>query len=282
MSNHVLPMLDRFMDGELPPRDLAGVAKHLADCPECRAEHDAAVQTRARLRQAARSFLPPANLRSGIESRLDAERKSKPRIWLPLAIAASVLAALGLNEAWQTDYLRLTPETQTAYVETVSRSLTPVMRVGFADHLHCTIFGKNFAQRFDLQEILKSLGLRNAQLYPALAKHIPEGYQVIEGHKCEVQGRRYLHLVARKGDHFISLLFTRRGSGEAFERDLRSVANETGIPLYASGAKRFQLAGFETSGFLVFLVSDLSADRNLSMLSTMSAELAGVADKLEL
>ena len=237
---------------------------------------------RARLRTAVRSTQTPPGLESDVRRRLQAERRSQPFVRAGFALAATVLMAVGLNRAWQTDYLRITPGARESYISEVSAQLTPVMRVGFVDHLHCTIFGQNFPKKFDLRVMLSELGPSNSQLYPILKNHLPTGYAVIEGHKCEAGGRLYLHLVAKKGDSYVSLIFTRKGSGEVFERDLRAVATESGFPIYAEDARRFAITGFPTSDFLVFLVSDRPQDANSEVLSAMLPELLKASATIEL
>ena len=239
-------------------------------------------QNRARLRTAFRSAQAPPGLETGVRRRLQSERQSLPFVRAGMALAASVLIAVGLNRAWQTDYLRLTPGARESYIAEVSAQLTPVMRVGFVDHLHCTIFGQNFPKNFDLRVMLSELGPSNSQLYPILKNHLPPGYVVIEGHKCEASGRTYLHLVAKKGNSFVSLLLTRKGSGEVFERDLRAVASEAGFPIYAQDAQRFSITGFPTSDLLVFLVSDRPQHSNASVLSAMLPELLKASATIEL
>ncbi len=239
-------------------------------------------QYRSRLRSAVHSAQAPPELHSSVKRRLHEERRRVPFVRAGFALAASILLAVGLNRAWQTDYLRLTPGARESYIAEVSAQLTPVMRVGFVDHLHCTIFGQNFPKNFDLRAMLSELGPSNSQLYPILKNHLPPGYAVIEGHKCEASGRTYLHLVAKKGNSFVSLLFTRKGSGEAFERDLHAAASEAGFPIYTQDAQRFNITGFSPSDFLVFLVSDRPQHTNTSVLSAMLPELVKASATIEL
>jgi hypothetical protein len=278
---HIQPLLQRFSDGELDAVERTTVEEHLQSCDDCRAQLAEIGRFHNRLRTAARQTEVPFALQTRIRARLEAERRPQSKLWLPLAVAACSMA-LFVFRAWQTDYLRLTPDTQTAYVDDISATLPKLMRVGFVDHLHCTIFGKNYAKHFDLPRILESLGTRNSQLYPIFRQHLPAGYTILSGHICEVRHRKYLHLVAKNGDSLVSLLFTRRGAGEAFENDMRAVSAETGFPLYSADAQRFHLAAIETPGFLVFLVSDLADGRNAAILSGMSPQIAHLAGTLEL
>jgi len=277
----VLPLLDRFEDQELPADTDAAVMAHVQGCAPCRARLERMEQLQERIRSAARGVRPPADLAARVQRTLDSDRRPAVRLWVPLAMAASILVGILLSWGWQNSGTspKQTPEEYTAEA---SASLTPVMRVGFVNHLHCTIFGRNFAKQPDLQKVLAELGPRNATLYPVLANHVPAGYTVAAGHICEWKGHRYLHLVARKGESLLSLLFTRRGTGEAFEHGLRPVSARTPLPVYASTVQLFNLAGLETKDFLVFVISDLPADQNTGLLSSMATELAASANQLDL
>ena len=89
---------------------------------------------------------------------------------------------------------------------------------------------------------------------------MPAEYRIVMAHVCTGQGRRFIHVIARKDDRLISLLITRRKAGEA----LASGSSE---------APRFNIAEFQTSDYLVFLVSDMDPNQNRAALEAMSPQL---------
>ncbi len=64
------PLLDDFLDGNLPAAERAQVEAHLATCPTCRAEVDALRSVLTDAREMPRSVMPARDLWSGIAGRL--------------------------------------------------------------------------------------------------------------------------------------------------------------------------------------------------------------------
>jgi hypothetical protein len=113
----------------------------------------------------------------------------------------------------------------------------------------------------------------SAALIDAVERHAPAGLHVVMAHRCGYRGREYTHVVARGQGHLMSLLIARRASGEAFESDLKAVATQLDMPIYASVADAFAVNAFETQNYLVFLVSDAAPADNLSALEAMTPQV---------
>jgi hypothetical protein len=116
----------------------------------------------------------------------------------------------------------------------------------------------------------RQLGPAYSGLLPVVEAHVPSGFRVVLAHRCSYKGRNYVHLIARGGDRLISLVITKRGESEAFERDLRAVASGSDLSVYSSDARPYNIAGFATTGFLVYLVSDLGEKPNLATLEALA------------
>ncbi|MES1261175.1 MAG: zf-HC2 domain-containing protein [Acidobacteriota bacterium] len=279
-------LLDRYVDREMSPRDLAGVASHLSGCPDCAGRASRQTALRDRLRVAARGTALPTDLEGRIRQRLGAETGRAGRSllrsgWPAMAIAAAVLLAVGLAHSWQNGGLRLTPGSQEAYIASISPEVTPVMRIGLQQHVRCAVFRKAPSQWPTVEEMAQSLGARYADLAPAMERHLPAGFRIAEAHVCNYQGRYYTHLAATDGKQLMSLLITDRAQGQAFENDLRAVAAEAGAPVYTSGVQRFRIAAFETRDHFVYLISDLAAGENLATLKSMLPEVGQAIRRLE-
>lgn len=94
-------LLQRRLDGE-PPGDSAELARHLADCAECRGLHAAAGHLEAGLRLG-RPPVVPSYFTEAVVGHLLADRRGRQRRrWLvSVALAASLLLAVGLAFYWQ-------------------------------------------------------------------------------------------------------------------------------------------------------------------------------------
>lgn len=106
----IAPLLDAYLDGELPPTEQETVEAHLASCASCRAEAGAIRSIVADARALPRSVLPERELWHGIEPRLtqgtiglEPAIAMRPlRAWFRLAAAIGlILFGAGLATLWQ-------------------------------------------------------------------------------------------------------------------------------------------------------------------------------------
>jgi anti-sigma factor RsiW len=99
--------LDAFADGSLSATEHAGVARHLAECPECRREVDQLRSLLVAARGLPRDIAPPPHLWAGIETRLGPMEKARPgrlpgryRVLLAAAAAAILMVTGGALATW--------------------------------------------------------------------------------------------------------------------------------------------------------------------------------------
>lgn len=269
--------LDIYLDGALPADQMDAIAKHLSECPDCAQEAAGRQAFRARLRKAARSAPVPEDLASNIGRRLDVRARNRfphPGI---IALAAAAMLAVGFT-VWRVEFH---PPGQDTYLAQVSSGVARIMRVGLNDHIHCAVFRKYPAQPPSLERMTQLLGPQYADLEPIFAAHVPAGARVVLAHHCSFRGRHYVHLIARDGARLVSLVIARREQGEAFEDDLRAVAQERGAAMYSTGAQKYSIAGFETPAHLVYLVSDLGEQENLRVMESMAAKIREALSRTE-
>ena len=273
----VAEALDVYLDGELAADEMHAIAKHLNECPDCAREAAERQAFRARLRKAARSVPGPEDLASNIGRGLDADgRRRFPHPGIMAFAAAAMLAVC--FAVWRVEFH---PPGQDAFLAEVSTGVARIMRVGLNDHVHCAVFRKYPAQPPSLGRMAQLLSPQYADLEPIFAAHAPAGARVVLAHQCSFRGRRYVHLIARDGAKLVSLVIARREQGEAFENDLRAVAQENGAAMYSAGAKQFSIAGFETTAHLVYLVSDLGEQENMRVMESMAAQIREALRKTE-
>ena len=112
----------------------------------------------------------------------------------------------------------------------------------------------------------EKMGPQYAGLVPLVKEKVPDEYRIILAHRCSYQGRNYIHMVLKGPSALVSLVITRKNSGESFPNfKLAAVMQPAGVPVYRGGVERFQVAAFETPAYLAFLISDLPAENNLQL-----------------
>lgn len=272
----IAPQFDLYLDGQMEhPEEFR---KHLALCKECAAVLANRAALRQRLRTAARNVEVPAQLGSRVRFQVSEEARKEYRSAPPynralLALAAALVITAAGFYYWPSRAVRpAPPETKAQLLARLAGQTPAMMRVGLLQHVNCGVF----RQYPDTVPRLIDLALEKGAspaLINAVESHVPEGCHVVMTHRCTYNGRTYTHIIARGDNGLMSLLITRRENGEAFEHDLRAVANELNTPIYSANADRFAVDAFETPYFLVYLVSDFDAAENLKALRAMTPEL---------
>jgi hypothetical protein len=251
------------------------VLKHIENCPACAAELNARQQLRTRLKSAVNAQSVPPELEVRIGEKI---RRSRSGSWfgagwfrtgwshwaVAVATGLAVCAGIWLNNSRDRMPALADLSAQNVYIQKVSASLADVLKVGLGDHIHCSIFRK-YPQNPPPVEIMETeLGPAYQGLLPVVRAAVPDGYRVIMAHQCTYAGRNFIHLTLEKGGGLLSLVIARRDSGETMD-GLSPASVPSSIPIYQSGAERYQVAGFEAGDFLAYVVSELKSQTNLQI-----------------
>jgi hypothetical protein len=101
-------------------------------------------------------------------------------------------------------------------------------------------------------------------------------------HVCQYKGRPFTHLTFRNGKAVLSLVIAKRGEWESIGAgQVRTALWQDGLNFYESSVQRYQIAAFETPGHLVYVVSDLTAEKNLQVLAELAPSVRAVLHKRE-
>jgi len=264
--------LDTYVDGEVSGAALRDLSEHLEQCDACRTEVEARRALRQTLRGAflrSRSLGPSeAFLARARATMVAGEGRNRPQ-WAGvgnwLGVAAAFLLVAGL--AWLVDRLPRMPS-------------LPVAMAAISDHAAGD--HRNCALHFALKETPISLddaarlyepayrGLREAV---ATSRPVAGGeVQLVEAHACVFRGRRFAHIVLRRGERVMSLLVTpTRQDGIA--------GTLTGVSACPSSGD-LKVACTAAGGYAVFLVSDMPDADNLELARLLApavrAHLTGV------
>ena len=280
----------RFMDSCVKsgpsPEAGAEVLRHIQECPDCARESALRSRVTERLKAAVQGQPEAGGLETEIRRSVRRQRRRTPGpqlwMWRLAATAAVVVACIGGLASYHFGHLRFTAESQDAYIADISAGVARILQVGLRDHVHCAVFQKLPQQPPSAATMVADLGPEYGELASLVQARVPGEYVVVTGHRCSYRGRQYVHLVLRGGSQVLSLVIARKTPGESFERDgLAPVLAETGVPIYKGGIQRFAIAGFETREHLVYLVSDLGGQQNLSLLASLAQPVRMLLTKLE-
>ena len=251
--------LDSYMDGELPAESNIELLEHFRGCTSCTQEAAARRRIRSRLQTAVRSVQIPADLESRIRANLREGRRSHNWSQSVMAIAAGLAVCFGSWLAYHLGNLRMTASSQESYVSEMSNRVAAIMRVALADHIHCAVF-----RRYPKNAVQTALPAEFSGLLPIVRQRVPKGLALVLAHDCRYHGRRFVHFTFKNDSSLLSLVIARRQDGEAFG---------AGNRILTDGVQRFQIAGFESGGYLVYTVSDLPGNRNFELMAALAPAL---------
>jgi anti-sigma factor RsiW len=242
--------LDSYLDNELLAESNLDLLEHFRQCAACTQEAEARRTVRVRLQAAVRETTIPGGLEARVRERLrEAQRPPARKLHL-MAIAAALLVCFGSGLAY---WLR-TEAAREAHI-------AAMLRIGLGDHIHCAI-GRQLTRPH-------SGGVNKLQgefqdLTATLHEHVPADLPFSVAHECTYQGRKYIHLTYRDDRTVLSLVIARKQKGEALTPGTHTL-RESG----------YQVAAFESGGFLVYTVSDLPQQKNLEVLAGMEPAIRG-------
>ena len=226
--------------------------------------------------------VPPhleTKLRASIRS-FEPERKPKFfSNWMFAGIGTAALAAVALFTSYSLNHSYV--QRTDAYVAKLRTQVSKAMGVGLGDHVHCAYFRKYPVTPPTVTKMQKDLGPEYAALLDAVRANVPEEFRVRLAHKCSYQGRKFVHLVLKNDERLMSVVVATKKGGEALSAEqLVPALVSAGLPLYRQHAESFQIAAFENSQHLVYLISDLSGEKNIQMLQAMAGGLKNALPKL--
>lgn len=189
-----------YLDHELDPAAMLAFEAHLRDCPQCR---EAMARERAfsqSIRQEARHFRAPIELRDRIRRDLSPAKPSPLRTlrylgfgWNPVAIAASLLLTFIASSALTTSYLGATADDQL-----VSDIISSHVRSLMAGHLTDVASSD--------QHTVKPWFMGKVDASPPAVDLAAVGFPLIGGRLDYVDRRPCAALVYRHDKHVINVL----------------------------------------------------------------------------
>jgi hypothetical protein len=271
--DEILEYLDSSIELEIPETEV-GMLRHVEQCATCAAEIQARRGMRNRLRSAVRGIEVPPRLEHRVRAAVAPKVNWMPsRPWI-MAVAASVAICCGLMVAYQLGRLRFTTGSQNAYISSISFKVPAVMAIGLKDHVHCAVFRKYPKTPPATETLIEKLGPQDKGLLPIVQENVPADFHAMIAHHCSYKGRKYTHITMQSDSHLLSLVIAKKGEGESLGASgMVSLLSESGIPMYNADVQRFNITAFETRDSLVYVISDLTAEKNSHMMLAMAPAL---------
>ncbi|HEY2382843.1 MAG TPA: zf-HC2 domain-containing protein [Terriglobia bacterium] len=282
---------DSYLDNELLVETNHEVLRHLAVCADC----TRLLEERGRLKKAVRQAVmleePPAGLLAGVQKTIREGKRGgffapEPRQW-GLAVAALLVLAVGGVLAVRMIGLRTREAGGGQGVfQTISTQAREILRIGLADHVHCTLELGRWKQLLSFDHMKQAtgetaLGPEFIDLVPVVKQKLGPHFQLIQGHRCTFNGRDYVHLIATGGNGAILSLVITEKKGEAFTRaQVAATMEASGVRVYRDNQDQLEIAGFETNRFLAFVVSNLDRDGNLKVAADLAPSVSQFLQRL--
>ena len=277
---HILEMLDLYLDNELLVETNQSVLDHLSFCRDCAAESERRIELRRSLKEALTleddESESESLSRRRVQMALDRERM--PRISTKIrwsALAASLIVALALGLAYWRNGNISKPANSSA-VNTPSSEPTVLIaavdRDAVENHEVCALsYPPDWT--FDQQRVARDLTPRFAPLIHAVDRHAAS-YKLIEGHICSYERKKYAHLIFRGQGHTVSVFI---------EPDEPPGDPKSSRPLQIAQAsyKAYQVASVDTGIHRIFVVSDLPSGENLVLANQLFPSTIDFIQKLE-
>ncbi|MFN0170477.1 MAG: anti-sigma factor family protein [Bryobacteraceae bacterium] len=244
--------LDSYIDNELLVETNLEMTQHFERCAVCAREASIRRELRSRVRAAAKQTPLPAGLDILVRQRL--RHSAQPTRWWLMAIAAVIVVSIGSWLGYER--LRLPPA-----------GLVALLGIGQGNHVHCAVGRQNKTRPVGIDKL-------SPEYKPILAiarQTVPVDMPLAVAHECRYKGRPFIHVTFRNDQRLLSVIVVRKQEGESLlSAGARPAMSRAGIDLYSAGIDQYQGAAFESGGFLVYTMSDLSRRENLRILAALA------------
>ena len=272
--------LDSYLNDELLVETNHEVLAHLKGCTACTGFLKEKARIKASLRSAVMRQEVPGDLQERIQKSLR-RRRPESYQWM-LAAAAAALVLLG--GAWGA--LRLQhrshsglPDSDGAIAAAIAEQDAAVMNIGLGDHIHCAIDSGFANQHFSDEEMSRALGPDYQGLVSLVRGKASDNLEVMAGHRCQYDGREFVHLVLKNAQAVLSVVITRKTGESFYGENARKMQSNSALRHVR--IQELEVAGFETKDYLAFVVSNLQMKDNLRVASALAPDLQGFLRGIE-
>jgi len=270
---------DSYLDNELLVETNHEVLRHLASCESCTQALEVRARVKLSLKRAVEREEAPGILLDSVRRTI--RESGRRRFFAHPFIAAAAVLVLVVSGI-------LAVRTSHLFVPgAFSSEAQQIIQVGLIDHVHCALQLGKWKELISFDQMRQdtgkgALGPEFIGLVPLVKEKLGPDFQVVQGHRCRENHRDYVHLILTgQNGSILSLVITEK-KGESFSRaDLVAATQASGIPVYGYSEDRLEIAGFETSQFLAYVVSNLDWAGNLKVASTIAPSVSDYLRRLK-
>ena len=286
LCEQTLRYLDSYVSNKRMEETQREVLEHLETCSRCSTAFQSRLALKTSLRHAVQSQEVPVGLRKQIQDAVRKEYSSrlKPTLWNQRFLAAAAMLVICLG-GWAAFHLvriayPIRLSSQLAQEFSPSEQIAAVLKIGIDDHVHCVIDSHLDQVVMKPEEMTRRMGLDYAGLLPLIKDNLPEGFVVSVGHRCQVNGREFIHLVLKHEEKAVSVIITEK------QRVSFPVGNQVnspevqGVVLHQARLKSLESAGFETKDHLAFVISALDQNENFQIASLLAPPVNDFLNRL--
>jgi anti-sigma factor RsiW len=193
-------------------------------------------------------------------------------VWIYHSPSVENAAVNQSNQTEKTIELSRSPESPSA--QAVKIAFREMTDKAVGDHENCAVHFRLTEEPITLDEAAGKYGRFNKDLDKAVVAALEDGevsiennsdktadkIKLLEAHSCIFQGRRFAHVVLRRGEKIISVLLTEAGNS----------SGENDAAISSQTVENLQIANFGAARYAGFVVSDLSVEENQAIARTIS------------
>ncbi len=283
-------LLRRLLESEATDAD----QRTLRENPELAAEYEDLLRTRAHLKGALDREPIPESLLGEVMASVEGgaatpsnvyqmSPRRKKQFWIfsavgSLAMTFVIWTLMGVFSDEESDPV-LAGGTDTAeqVVADASLPVDTILQVGMTDHMRCAVamYRKKIPAESTEKMKLK-VGEEFADLVPIIGEEIDLARLVV-AHRCTFNGREYVHLVLQgEDDLLVSVAITERHNNEVLQGRPDPASRIEGHDIHHRAVEGFEIAGFQTEKYLVFVASNLSVEQNLRAIEGIVGKVSEV------
>jgi anti-sigma factor RsiW len=280
--------LDFYIDNELMTETNHEMFKHLEGCRECSQAMQDRLLIRNRLREAVNREPIPRTLQERLQKtiRQGNHAHRPPQSWSRWSLGAAAMFVLCLGGLGTLHLWRLSRDTggssQANLPQFITEQTAALLKIGVGDHVHCVIEHHDDKELSTSEQMAKELGVDYYGLVTLVNDKLPNGFSVSVAHQCDVNGRRFVHLIFKNQEKVLSLVITKKGSDGFPIQDRVAGLNSAGPALHRARLDGFEAVGFETKTHLAFVVSSLEKDENLQIAADLAPSVNSFLANLEI
>lgn len=269
---------EAYLSDELLVETNLQVFRHMENCRNCRSDYAARRALRKKIRSAVVES-PEFVMSNAFERNLAAKLRESavaksgwrgffamPRILVP-TLAALLIAVVASFVTYQYPFTGTTSEFATIGTG-LTGYLTEVSFKAIGNHKDCALKKMEKWESGNLPVSEDGMAMADKVIGPLRASFLDD-VEILHSHDCIYEGRRFSHVIVRRGGRTLSVFFDR--SSES-----RHLAAEEGVKdsIICNKENGMQVASFRVNGYGVFVVSDMPESENLEIARSLSDSMS--------